>query len=78
MKYPLVQRFTRCRWSNSRNKIHDLAQGEEVDLPAGDRNNIMTSVTRLQEAYEHDRRYSVRKIGQRGERVIGWKVIRLK
>lgn len=57
--FPLVERFRRERWSKSRHKIHDLGMGDEVLLPKGDRNNITTSVQRLQEAYDYTRRYHV-------------------
>lgn len=59
--FPLVERFQRSRWSASRLKIHDLGVGEEVILPKFDRNNICTSVERIEEAYEHTRRYHIHK-----------------
>lgn len=59
--FPLVERFQRARWSPSRIKIHDLPVGEEVMLSKFDRNNICTSVERIEEAYEHTRRYHIYK-----------------
>lgn len=59
--FPLVARFQRQRWSPSRVEIHELPVGGEVMLSKFDRNNICTSVERIEEAYEHTRRYHIYK-----------------
>lgn len=55
--FPLVSRFQRVRWSGVRNAIHALPVCGEVILPRSKWNSITTSITRLQDAYEHTRRY---------------------
>lgn len=57
--FPLVSRFIVCRWSDVRRAIHNLPVGGEVLLPRRKWNSITTSITRLQDAYERTRRYSM-------------------
>lgn len=58
--FQLVRRFIYCRWSAVRREIHSLPIGGEVSLPLRKWNSIVTSISRLEEAYEHTRRYHVR------------------
>lgn len=58
--WPLVQRFQRGRWSATRQAIDALSPGETVHLPLSELNNAKTSVQRLRDAYEGQRRYTVR------------------
>lgn len=59
--FPLVSRFIISRWSDVRKAIHTLPVGSEVMLPTLKWNSITTSITRLQDAYEHTRRYHISK-----------------
>lgn len=63
-EFPLVKRFQRCRWSKTRNAIHDLVIGASAILPKSEWNNATTSITRLQEAYNHTRHWRMRTVSQ--------------
>lgn len=63
-KLPLVSRFQRSRWGHVRATIHGLLVGEEAVLPRRKWNSITTSITRLQDAYEYTRRYTLRTLNK--------------
>lgn len=69
--HPLVARFQRCRWSETRKRIDALEVGQSVTLPTTEFNNITTTIQRLQEAYEDTRRWRMKTVaaGLRVERV---------
>jgi len=60
--FPLVRRFHRCRWSDTRKGIDALKVGGTMTIKATELNNGTTSIQRLEEAYEYTRTWSINKV----------------
>ena len=57
--FPLTERFLRCRWSTTRKAIHSMQPGEKITRARSEKNNAVTSASRLREAYQDTRKWRV-------------------
>lgn len=49
----LIDRFQRCRWSDTRKKMEKMKPGDVLHLPMSEKNNAHGSANRLSDAYEN-------------------------
>lgn len=64
--------FQVSRWSGTRKRLHEMTVGQIEEFAEDQKDNVHTSITRLEEAYGHERHYATHHLKS------GWQVIRLK
>ena len=55
----MSDRFNRTRWSDTRKRIDAMSPGQELSFPATEYFNCHSSVLRLNDAYDGERKYEL-------------------
>lgn len=64
----MSDRFNRTRWSNTRKAIDAMSPGQELSFPVSEYFNCHSSVMRLNDAYDGERKYEL--IGHKATPII--------
>lgn len=62
---PVIERFQKQRWSNTRHQIHRMTPGDKMEFPMSEYFNAKATVDRFNDAYCGNRKWRMsRQLGK--------------